>query len=213
MCNTVLMPACVLFSGLFKFFSFLNIVFVLHILFSLFTHAVGTFQMGKKRLCPAGRTSQRLTDCKTIDFLTGKLVLNLTPWNPYLCGILVQKCHFGDWGLNVSRFGVGFQEEKRSIWGRFWVCRGRNVRCVWKSSSLVNWSPVDHLLAQILVAFCPKNIILGFWVWTCGLRLTGKEKVDLWSLFTRTGMKRWVCLKVVFLHSFRALPQKSSRDP
>ena len=28
-------------------------------------------------------------------------------------------------------------------------------------------------------------------------RLTGREKVDLWSLLSRSGMKRPVCLKVI----------------
>ena len=43
--------------------------------------------------------------------------------------------------------------------------------------------------------------------------LTGQEKVDWGSLLSRLGMKRPVCLKVVFLLSFKVFFQKSSRDP
>ena len=74
--------------------------------------------------------------------VAGNLVSNWSHKNPDVCGVLVQKCHFGFLGLK--------------IWGM----------------------------------------------------LTGREKVNLGSLLSLSGMKRPVRLKVVFLHSFNVFFQK-----
>ena len=56
---------------------------------------------------PAGWPVRGESPNITIDFVTGRFVLNLTPENPDRCGVLVQKCHFGFLGC-----------EHHSFWGR-----------------------------------------------------------------------------------------------
>ena len=66
------------------------------------------------------------------------------------------------------------------------------------------------------MAFWSKNVILGFF--GCGRHsfwggLTARDKGDLGPLLSRSGMKRPVFLKVVFLHSFKVFfPKIISRS-
>ena len=41
--------------------------------------------------------------------------------------------------------------------------------------------------------------VLGYGLYSFGGGLTGGDEVDLGSLFSRAGMKRPVCLKVIFM--------------